>query len=282
MKTETISSDFARRLELSEVEPFFDQWEAMPAHFAQQFGFGKQRLGDVAVLTSAAVPAPLFNRLMGLGLSGPATERLLDEALAIFHAQNIRSFIVHVTPHNQPPQLVDWLRERGLTVVGGWDRIYREAEPLAYDGYRLPGHHVEKVTAASVEEWAQFLLMQYGMPPFLATVLHNIAGRPGWHHYLLREGNRLIAARSQYIHADGTAWWGVEAPVPGWMTPRFDLDHHLGGEMIGDGLKHGATLFVAEIEKPQADLDHDGYRLFAALGFKRAYFRSNYGFAAAH
>jgi len=36
--------------------------------------------------------------------------------------------------------------------------------------------------------------------------------------------------------------------------------------------------FVADIEKVAAAMDHDGYRNFEAMGFKRVYFRSNYSF----
>lgn len=81
-----------------------------------------------------------------------------------------------------------------------------------------------------------------------------------------------------YIHQEGMAWWGIEAPVPGFMTQDFPLDYHLCREIIKDGLRLGAKYIVADIEKPDAEMKHDGYRNFSAMGFKRTYLRNNYSY----
>lgn len=136
---------------------------------------------------------------------------------------------------------------------------------------------MEEVTRETQDEWSAFLVAMYDLPG-VEPALHALVERRGWRHYALRDGEEVSAARSMYIHDDGVAWWGVEAPVPGLMTPRFDLDLHLCREMVGDGLKMGVKLFVADIETPSERMDHDGYRNFGELGFERAYFRSNYGY----
>lgn len=159
--------------------------------------------------------------------------------------------------------------------MSGWDRVYRGNEALA-DRTDLPvGMRVERVTRASMEEWATFLITMYNLEPAKSLLL-ALVERNGWHHYALCENERIVAARSMYVHGDGMAWWGIEAPVPGFMTPRFDLDYHLSREIIKDGLRLGVKYFVADIEKASAEMNHDGYRNFGAMGFKRAYFRSNY------
>jgi hypothetical protein len=48
---------------------------------------------------------------------------------------------------------------------------------------------------------------------------------------------------------------------------------------VHDGLKMGAKLFVADIEKPDPKMDTPAYLDFARLGFSRPYFRTNYVFA---
>jgi hypothetical protein len=277
MITETISSTFARQLEFAEFHAWWDQWEAFPNELVRQFRFGKHKLGEVVVLTCAAIPFPLFNRVMGLGLTQPATAKELDNILALFNAANIKSLLIHHIPHTQPPELKDWLAAHGLRVVSGWDRIFRGHEPLA-DKTPMPvGMRAEKVTRATMEEWATFLITMYDLPP-AKPLLISLVERRGWHHYTLRENERIVAARSMYIHHDGMAWWGIDAPVPGFMTQDFSLDFHLSGEIIEDGLRLGAKYFVVDIEKPDAEMKHDGYRNFSAMGFKRAYLRNNYSY----
>jgi hypothetical protein len=161
--------------------------------------------------------------------------------------------------------------------LSAWDRIYRGNEPLVDKTELAAGMRVEKIDRATMEEWATFLVTMYRLEP-TKPLLCSLVERKGWHHYALRDNEKIIAARSMYIHNDGMAWWGIEAPVPGIMTPRFDLDYHLCREMIKDGLRLGAKYFVADIEKPDEKMDHDGYRNFAAMGFKRAYLRSNYSY----
>lgn len=277
MLTETVSIEFARQLEFAELNAWCDQWEAYPNELVRQYRFGKRKSGDAVVLTSPVIQFSHFNQVMGLGLTLPATEKVLDDILAIFRAQKISRIELHVIPHTQPPQLVDWLKERGLRVLSGWDRIYRGNETLT-DKTSLPkGMRVEKITRAMMEEWATFLVTMYRLEPAKQLLL-SLVERKGWHHYALRENGEIVAARSMYIHDDGVAWWGIEAPVPGLMTPRFDLDYHLCREIIKDGLRLDAKYFIADIEKPEEKMNHDGYRNFSALGFKRAYFRSNYSY----
>jgi len=173
--------------------------------------------------------------------------------------------------------LTGWFAARGLHVVSGWDRIYRGNEPLT-DKTEMPaGMRVEKVSRVTMEEWATFLVTRYNLPPTKPLLL-SLVERHGWHHYALRDDAKIVAARSMYIHQDGMAWWGIEAPVPGFMTQDFSLDFHLCREIIKDGLRLGAKCFVADIEKPDAEMNHDGYHNFGAMGFKRVYLCSNYSY----
>jgi hypothetical protein len=238
MLTETVSADFARQLEFAEINAWADQWEAIPEQFVQQFQMGKVWLDDVLVLTSPVIQFPHFNRVMGLGLTRPATEKRLDGILALFRSIKVRQLELHHIPHTQPPQLTHWLAARGLCIASGWDRIYRDNRPLA-DTTAMPvGMQVEKVMPETVNEWATFLVTMYDLQP-VKPILFELMERPGWHHYILRDSGELVAARSMYIHRDGMAWWGIEAPVPGFMTPRFDLDYHLCREIVKDGLALG-------------------------------------------
>jgi hypothetical protein len=110
MITETISAEFARQLEFAEANAWCDQWEAFPKEFFLQYRFGKQMFGEVIVLASPVIQFSHFNRVMGLGLTKPATEKELDEVLEVFRALEIPRLELHVIQHTQPQQLKNWLR----------------------------------------------------------------------------------------------------------------------------------------------------------------------------
>jgi hypothetical protein len=210
-------------------------------------------------------------------MHAPATEQQLDAILANYQAANVRTFAIYSTPFCEPSQLAAWLAARGLRVVGGWERIYRDNRALeGRAGGRPAEAQIERVTKGTAAEWAAYIDASYGLPttPWLLALV----GRPGWHHYLLRVNGQISAVRSMYLHSDGMAWMGIDAPVPGIMAPSYAVDAQLCQAIIRDGLELGARYFVADIEAPTAKMDTPAYRNFEALGFQRPYFRSHYGY----
>jgi hypothetical protein len=93
---------------------------------------------------------------------------------------------------------------------------------------------------------------------------------------MLCKDEKIVAVRTMYIHSDGMAWLGVEAPVPGIMAPSFDLDLRLCQTILKEGIDMGVRYFVADIEAPNPAMNTPAYQNFEALGFKRIYFRSHY------
>lgn len=271
----SVSDELATQIEYAELYAFADMYRALPVSFAQKFGLKMQELGGVVVLMSTGIPFIHFNCVLGLGIGQPATESLLDHILAIYNQAGINNPAFFHVPRCQPEQFASWLEARGLLARGGWERIYRGNEPLTTFVPPLPdGSVVEKVTGKTAESWANYLDAIYGMPTkpwLLATV-----GRAGYHHYMLKCGDKIKAVRSMVINPDGIAWWGIDAPVPGIMAPSFDLDLQLCQVMVQDGLQLGAKLFVADIEAPSPKKDTPAYTNFAQIGFKIPYFRTIY------
>ena len=79
-----------------------------------------------------------------------------------------------------------------------------------------------------------------------------------------------------FLHPDGTAWLGIEAPVPGLTAHSFDLDRRICEAIVRDALEMGAPCFVADIEAPSPEGTTPVYANFAALGFRKLYLRSHY------
>ncbi|MCE7985281.1 MAG: hypothetical protein DYG89_29255 [Caldilinea sp. CFX5] len=275
MLTEAVSPAFAAQLELCEVNAWRDMYAAMPADFAHQFGLEIRQVQQVTLTRCRQIPFVHFNCVKNLGMNTPANEALVDELIAIYRAADVQSFTFYHIPHCQPPALREWFEERGFHAQGGWDRIYRNNVDL--DQARVQPNEdfvVEKVTKATGAEWAGYIDTIYGLPttPWLLALV----GRPGWHHYLLRKGAEIVAVRTMYLHTDGMAWLGIDAPVPGLMAPSYELDLQLCRAIVLEGIALGARYFVGDIEAPTPQMDTPAYHNFAALGFQRPYFRSHY------
>jgi hypothetical protein len=250
-------------------------YAALPADFARRYALDILRVDNVVLTRCRTIPFIHFNCVMNLGMTALATEELIDRVSKLYDEAGVQSFAFFHIPHSQPASLPEWFEARNLHARGGWDRIYRGNSPLP-DAGGSPGEElrVEEVTQPTAPEWAAYICKVYGLPnePWLLALV----GRLGWHHYMLRQEPNLVAVRSMYIHHDGIAWFGIDAPVPGLMAPTFDLDALLCYAMVRDGLARGVRYFVADIEAPSAEMNTPAYRHFGALGFKRPYFRGHY------
>lgn len=276
MFAEPVSSALAAQIELCDVAAWQDMYAAAPPDFSRRFQLELLRVEPAVLTRCPALPFVHFNCVMNLGFAQPATEELLDQILAVYHQAGVRHFSFYHIPHAQPAALPAWFKARKLQRQGGWDRIYRDGRALS-EHARTPqqGVVVEKVTRATAAEWAGYIDTCYGLPttPWLVALVE----RPGWHHYLLRQGAEIIAVRTMYA-SGGKAWFGIDAPVPGVMAPSYDLDVQLCHAMVKDGLELGVQLFVADIEAPDVAMATPAYHHFETLGFKRPYFRSHYGY----
>jgi hypothetical protein len=178
-------------------------------------------------------------------------------------------------PHCAPAAFTDWLQERGLEPFDQQDRIVRA------DGAAVAKPHesereltVERVRAATAEEWSRFLQRIYRLDtgPWLPLLVD----RPGWHQYVAREHGEIVAARGMFVGRDGIAWLGMDGPVPGIMTQDFEPDAAICARIVADGPGLGARAMISDIEQPSAGLDTPSYAYFGALGFTRPYTRTHW------
>lgn len=275
MRTDPIPPVLATQIETAEINAFVDLYTAAPPDFARPLGLELRRLGEVVFTLCPAIPFVHFNCVFNLGLGQPASAAQLDELLETYRQAGVGSFAIYHNPHCHPAQLTEWFAARKLQSDDGWDRIFMDSAPLAASqGAPTGPGQVEKVDRKNAEEWADFIDNCYGLStkPWLLSLVV----RPGWHHYLLRVEQQLVAVRSLYLHPDQVAWMGIEAPVPGVMGPTFDLDFQLCQVMVRDALGMGAKLVAADIEAAEPNMDSPAYGNFASLGFRRSYFRSHY------
>ena len=263
-------------IEAAEARAWADVYSAAPGDWAAEAGLGFREVAGALVIQWAATGRRYFSRAIGLGVVEPASGEAIDEILRGWEEAGISMFLLQSLPHCRPDGYEDLLRERGLEPFDAQDRVVRDGSPLAIP-VEPPTERelaVERVTAETADEWADFLQRVYRLDT--GPWLQRLIGRPGWHEYVVRENGEVAGARGMFIGPGGAAWLGMDAPVPGVMTDDYELDAALCADIVADGLARGATSFLADIELPSAELDTPAYGYFARLGFRRPYVRTHW------
>jgi hypothetical protein len=275
MDTTSASLATAAEIEAAEARSWADLYAAAPADFAREGGLRTRGVGGTLALSWAATGRRYFSRAIGLGVVEPATEKQLDEILGGWREAGITMFLLQSLPHCRPAAYEDWLRERGLEPFDAQDRIVRDGSPLAesssFTGRELA---VDLVNRESADAWAEFLQRVYRLET--GRWLQALIRRPGWFQYVAREDGEIVGARGMHIGPDGTAWLGMDGPVPGVMSDDYEPDAALCARMVADGLVAGASRFIADIEAPSEAMDTPAYEHFGRLGFSRPYVRTHW------
>jgi hypothetical protein len=272
--TSPVTLRVAAAIEAAEAEAWEDVYAAAPEGWAAGVGLDSYRVGGALVLSWAATGRRYFSRVIGLGVTEPASEAVIDRILDGYERAGIGKFLLQSLPHCRPERYEQWLGERGLEPFDQQDRIVRDGSPPAWSPVVAGGLTAERVTRETAEEWAAFVQAVYRLDA--GRWLQRLIGRPGWHQYLVRRDGRIVAARGMYIGPGGAAWLGMEGPVPGVTTDEYEPDAVLCDFIVADGLTLGARSFLADIEAPSTGFDTPAYAHFARLGFRRPYVRTHY------
>lgn len=261
-------------IEAAEARAWIDCYAAAPAAFAERAGLDARVIVGAAAIRWAATGRRYFSRAIGLAVVEPATPEALDELFGWWQERGITMFLLQSLPQCRPAGYEDWLRERGLEPFDRQDRIVRGDAPPPPPPPNERGLVVERVTGETAGEWSDFIQRTYGLDT--GDWLPRLIGRQGWHAYVAREHDEIVAARTMYAGDDGYAWLGMDAPVPGLMTPDFEPDLQICHAIVSDGLGLGVKRFLADIEAPSDALDTPAYANFAELGFTRPYVRTHW------
>jgi len=248
-----------------------DLYKAAPPAFRAKHTLLARYVAGALVITSSGLHLAHFNSAIGLGTQSPASEEDIDNLLQSFRIAGAAKFYIHSVAEVQAP-LENLLMTKGLRIASSWDRVIRDGAPVSGLPATVP--QVEQVDIATASEWAAFIDGIYHLPT--APWLKELVGRSGWHHYILRENGSIVAARSMFVDHDNQAWLGIDAPVPGIMTPNYNHDLAICTAMVQDGIQRGVQQFVADIEKPSPDRIGPAYEGFQNLGFKVTYLRHNF------
>lgn len=256
-------------LEHAGLEAWADLFRAVPPAFTRAYRPEWRQEEGVHYTRCRAIPFAPFNTIHDLGLTAPATEPLLDQLLAAYAAVGIARFEVTHHAGRVPDALPRWFQARQLHPRGALRRYYALGGPARGTPGPAP-QTVMLVDQHLAPRWTTFLDRWYELPT--GAWFRELVGRRGWlHAVLLREGE-VQAARSLYLSPGREGWLGLEAPVPGLMTPAHADDDLLLRHLLAEARRREARITVLDA----IARGDDGPR-WQQLGLRPGYERIAYG-----
>jgi GNAT superfamily N-acetyltransferase len=225
-------------------------------------------LDGVTVLRANEAPlSPMLNRIVGLGVDRAATEKAVDAALTAI-GTDVTCYVA-VAPEAKPPELADWLRDRGLEQGMGWMSFRRG---LADAPARQSPLTLERVGHAEAEAFGRIVATGYGLPDAAAGWAAG-AHLQGWDCWLALDGDVPAAAAGLFV-SEGVGYLGFAATLP---------EHRgKGGQSallaarVRQARERGCDLLVTETGELRDGLPSNSYRNILRAGFTEVGVKANW------
>ncbi len=260
------STQLAELVEFGEAEAYADMFAAAPA----EWSLCVERLGSALALVAPPIDTLLFNRVMGLGVSEPASEIHLMEAIELYRQTGVHHFGIQLGPTAQPRSLTDWLQAHGLQRADNWAKVYRAAaEPIEVHSEL----RVESIGLEYASDFARVACTAFGMPPAVQPWLENLENRANWHVYLAFDGDQPVAGGALFVR-DEVGWLGIDGTLPAYR--RRGGQGALMAQRIRDAARLGCRWVVTETDEDLPVRPNPSFHNMLRNGFTLAYQRPSY------
>lgn len=254
---------------------FEDFYHALPAEPAESLGIEAIRAGASLCLTARGIDHPFFNRVMGVGLDGPAEDALVWAA-DHYGSVGIRRWMLQVPPHAESDTFRAASSAHGVIRLPGWTKhvVSTSTDVSARSELR-----VEPVRDRAAQ-WARIVADGFGFPAPLTPWLEALADRDDWHLYLALDGDEAVAAAALYVGPPMSS-----DPPMGELTLTATLPDHRGrgaqsklvARRIRDARDMGLDWIVTETDEQLPGRPNPSYRNLIRLGLPARYVRGNWG-----
>ncbi len=267
----------AQLVEHSEARAYASLFRAAQA-VRPGLGFSTSTVGRAVVLRARQVSSALIvNRVLGLGLAGPAS---VDEVAALVAAYADGSaahgsvpFGVELSPSAEPADLPAMLKAHRLRKSVAVQILVRDGSPPPphYAPWaRATGLRIASVGHEQAATVARLCCEIFKVPDLVGELLCIGTCSDGWRRWLALDGDAPVGASLSYVQ-DGVAWLGWTSVLPShrgrWV--------HAGvvAKQLEDAHEAGCSWVTTETgistkEKPDA-----AYRNLRNFGFLDAYLR---------
>ncbi len=266
-----LAPEVAHELEMAEARAYLSAYTATSEVPGDPARARAVVVGGATAISLGVIDVSFFNRVIGLGVPQPATREDVAAIGAFYGERGITDVAIAVANGAMPAGLPALLAADGYVPGSRWVKMWHDLHDL--DG-PSPDFRVEQVGRESADAFGDVILRAFAMPPIVRPLATAAMGRPGWTHYLGREGETPVAVAAMHV-ADGVAWLGYGGTAPsarghGWQTAMFR-------RRLADARDAGCRLAVTETgEETDEDPVNHSYRNMVRAGFRLGYARRSW------
>jgi hypothetical protein len=253
-----------------EADAQISLFRSVPPEFIRPFRMDVQSIGSVVVSMIPALDTAFFNRIMCLGVGKPATESMLDEAIAVLENAGCKNYMAQLSPLAATVLCQEWLLARGLKPSRNWAKMYRENTPAPIVSTDL---RVERIGADQGDAFASVVTTTFEMPSVLHPMVKGFVGKPGWNHYLAYLDKKPVSAAAMFVNGE-VSWLGFAGTLKKYR--KRGAQGAMFTRRIQDGLAQGVKWFVTETGEDTPQNHNPSYHNMLRSGFQLAYLRRNY------
>jgi GNAT superfamily N-acetyltransferase len=251
-----------------ELVAWRELWEIAPRDVADCHGIELSEGGGALCTAVRDLDSTMFNRVVGLGLTRPATEEDVEAVVSWFGGFG-RRFYVSLSPEAGPRDLPQLLERHGFTIGYAWMKFTRGVEPPPPTETAL---RVERVGAGRGRDFAEVVAVGYELEPFTVAWLTELP-RSSWRCYVAYDGDEPAGAAALFVHEE-TGYLCLAATRP--EHRRKGAQSALLAARVRDAAELGATRLVTETGERIPMKPSNSYRNILRFGFAEEYLRPNY------
>lgn len=168
-----------------------------------------------------AIDSDEINRIVGLGVSSPATDETVSSVVAFFESHGQPRFRIDLSPVACPPELPEELERLGLRPLDHTitKKVLSTEDlpvpPTDVEVRMLGREHRDAVAELNLIAWGAWEASDSAR-----TWFGSIVGTPAFRHYGAFDGDRLVSVQALAI-ADALAWTGFAATHPRYRGQRL-------------------------------------------------------------
>jgi GNAT superfamily N-acetyltransferase len=179
-----------------EQEAWKDSFAAVSPPGRVLLGLRTERYGRALALAAPSAGHFMLNRVIGF-----AEDDVLSAAELAAHYERlgVSGYMVHVSPGREARAAPE-LAEAGLVPFHrDWVKLVRRAGPTPALGREIA---VESADRSAATVFGEIFAENFDLPPAAGELWAAVVQRPRWHCFIVKQGERAIAAGALFVDGD--------------------------------------------------------------------------------
>jgi GNAT superfamily N-acetyltransferase len=266
-----ISTTLFRSIASCEINAWEDMYNAAGKNISEKFGIKVFTIGSACVSIAKNIDILAYNRVIGLGLTEPATEKVLDEIISKYKESGVKRFFVQIHPEASPSDLNKWFQKRNILHYNNWVKHYRGPEDPPEVDTDLEIREVS--SKAEAEKFGSIITKSFEWPDEMKFWFAELAGRKCWKTYLAFDGDNPVSTASLYIR-DDCGWLSFASTLPDYRGKG--AQSALIAKRIQDASELGCKVLTVETAEDNEHKRSQSMQNIQKMGFEVAFIRPNF------